>query len=417
MRLKFISVLLFFATVITVALLLFPTRMDMVILYRNSYFYDTALERLDQLEAKQPQDRRIYLERARIFYLTGRYEQAVDILEWYTSTDPADPEGWRVLAQNYLVLQQRDRAAAAYERLLVSAPDDPEASDWLDIYYRLNQLGERRVENLEQMLASAPDNFYIHEKLIDLYMRMGRPDEARQAIERAARTFPDSAYVQEQLGQFYLSQRDVRALPIFTALHEESPDEEAYLSGLVNALVLARPNRSMPRCTAPIRTAPLSRCASPSSCWTPATWKPLAGTFCGPWNWPRTMSRRCSVWLPSPTSRIRPPPCPICRALSAAIRTTPRRSIAWDWCTRLWATPRAWSTITSGYWNGSRGCRGTTCSFCARKRTRGSAPVPFCRRVTCSTRPASSTRRPWNWPTTTPRSSSPRENTDAPWRC
>ena len=239
MRLKLLSVLLFFATVIAVALLLFPTRMDMVILYRNSYFYDKALELLDEQEEKHPEDRRIYLERARTFYLTGRYEQAVDILQGYTSTHPDDPEGWRVLAQNNLVLQRRGRAAAAYEHLLASAPGDPEAFDWLEIHYRLNQQGERRAENLEQLLASVPDNFYVHEKLIDLYMRMGRPDDARQAIERAARTFPDSAYIQEQLGQFYLSQRDAQALSIFAALHEEYPDEEAYLSGLVNALILA----------------------------------------------------------------------------------------------------------------------------------------------------------------------------------
>jgi len=239
MRLNYLYVLLFFGILALGALILFPTSLDVVTLYRNSYLYGTALRLLDELEKQNPEDEGVALEQARVLYLVGRYEKAIEILEQLTTNRPDDGQAWRQLAQTYRTVQQHRLAASAYEHLLASTPADSQALYLLEEYYRWFQQPDKRAANLKILVDAFPEDFYSREKLADLYMRMGRAEEAVETIERTARAFPDSATIQTELGQIYLARRDERALPIYLTLHERFPERQDYFDGLISAMITA----------------------------------------------------------------------------------------------------------------------------------------------------------------------------------
>jgi tetratricopeptide (TPR) repeat protein len=239
MKLNYLYVLLFFATILLGAALLFPTSLDVILLYRNSYLYGTALSLLDELDRTNPEDEQVILEQARVFYLVGRYERSVELLEKLVAQQSADADVWRQLGQAYRTLQQHRPAITAYEKVLTSAPADSQALYLLEEYYRWFQFGDERAANLANIVTYYPRDFYSHEKLIDLYLRMDRGDDAVRVIERTAATFPDSTDIQAELGQIYLSQTDERALSVFAALHEKYPEREDYFNGLLSGLIIA----------------------------------------------------------------------------------------------------------------------------------------------------------------------------------
>ena len=239
MRLNYLYVLLFFGILALGALILFPTSLDVVILYRNSYLYGTALNLLDELEKQNPEDEGVALEQAKVLYLVGRYERVIEILEQLTVRHPDDDQAWRQLAQTYRTVQQHRLATSAYERLLASVPADSQALYLLEEYYRWFQQPEKRAANLEALVGTFPKDFYSREKLANLYMRMGRAEEAVETIERTAKAFPDSATIQTELGQIYLARRDKRALSIYLTLHERFSERQDYFDGLISALIIA----------------------------------------------------------------------------------------------------------------------------------------------------------------------------------
>lgn len=238
MKLNYFYVFVFFATIAAGALLLFPTGLDVVTLYRNSYLYSTALELLEQLDDRYLEDEHVSLEQARILYLAGHYEEAVELLERMTLSNPDNPEIWRQLARTYRTIQEPYQAMNAYERFLTSAPADSEALYMLDEYYRWLQFPDRNIENLQRLIRRFPDDYYNYEKLIDLYLRIGRGEGAIRLLEQTIAAFPDSLAPRLELGRIFLSRRDPRAMAIFAELHERSPERRDLFDGLVSALII-----------------------------------------------------------------------------------------------------------------------------------------------------------------------------------
>ena len=167
MRLSYAYVFLFFALVIACAALLFPTDLDVVTLYRNSYLYPEAMDLLDQLTERVPDDARVALEQARVLYLVGRYERSTSILENLSQVTPDNPAVWRMLGQNYRTVQEHERALGAYEELLAQAPADSESLYLLEDYYRWFQQPAKRVVNLEVLLTNFPQD--LHSLALLLY--------------------------------------------------------------------------------------------------------------------------------------------------------------------------------------------------------------------------------------------------------
>ena len=242
MRFNYLYVLVFFGAVVLAALTLFPTSLDVVTMYRQSFLYGTALEALEAIDDADDSGR-FGLERARVLFLVGRYDDAVEALVRVTTNHPQDPNGWRQLAQTYRAIQQPRRVIETLEQLTQVAPADSEALHLLDEYYRWFQMPDKAVANLRALVQHSPRNYDNYEKLVDLYMRTGRSEDASGLLASMAEVFPDSSEAMSDLGQVYLSQKDKRAVPVYEGLHRRFPDRADYADGLCSALIVAGQRR------------------------------------------------------------------------------------------------------------------------------------------------------------------------------
>jgi len=239
MKLNFWHVALFFAVVALAAVLLFPTSFDVVSIYRNSLLFDSALGALEEMEARHPADRRVALERARVLFLTGAYQDAARLLEEITAQHPDFPDGWRERAKVYRAMLQHRQAEAALEQLLRVAPEDSAALSQLDEYYQWFQEPDRAVANLRAIVEQQPRNYHRHGDLVDVLLRAGDGDGAVAALRDMARQFPDSLEVREYLGDVLLARRDTAAIEVFAQLHEEHSERRDLFDRLCSALIVA----------------------------------------------------------------------------------------------------------------------------------------------------------------------------------
>lgn len=239
MRFNYFYLALFFLTVALGALALFPTSLDIVSIYRNSYLYRTALESLDALEAEHPADPRVALERSRVLFLSGQYEAATDLLLETTRRQPDLTAAWRQLAETYRAQQRHRDAMATLEHLLVAAPGDSQALYLLDEYYSWFQEPERAEANLRSLLRYFPNDQHKYGALVDLLLRTGDGDGAVTVLRRMAGAFPDSLDMQQYLGEVLLARRDSAAVEVFARLHERQPQRRDIFDQLCAALIVS----------------------------------------------------------------------------------------------------------------------------------------------------------------------------------
>lgn len=226
----------FFGTLLLVALLLLPREFDMVAMYRNSYLYNQALALLDRLETQRPNDTRIDLERARVLFLAGRYDEGIALMQRVTSRETFNVEAWRQLASLYRVTQQPKKAMLAYENLIVHAPADSQALYMLDEYYRWFQMPDKSIATLEAMTQHYPQERYTYEKLIDIYMRTENIEGGISTLQRLIDQFPNNINERLDLAQLYLVQNDPKAIPLLKDLHAQFPENENIATDLIEAL-------------------------------------------------------------------------------------------------------------------------------------------------------------------------------------
>jgi len=226
----------FFGILLLIAFLVLPREFDMVAMYRNSYLYNQALELLDRLETQRPDDTRIDLERARVLFLAGRYDEGISLMERVTQRDSNNTEAWRQLASLYRVTQQPRKAMFAYENLIVYAPADSQALYMLDEYYRWFQVPDKSIATLEAMTRHYNQERYTFEKLFDIYMRTENINGGIQTLQRMIDQFPDNINERLELAQLYLVQGNERAIPLFQDLHTEFPNNENIAQDLIEAL-------------------------------------------------------------------------------------------------------------------------------------------------------------------------------------
>lgn len=237
MRFHYGSVALFFLAIVGLAALLFPTYFDVALIHRNSYLYSTALVMLEDLD-RQSQNARVDLERARVLYLVGRYDDSVEVLQNVTAREPRNLDAWRQLAETHRTLQRHEEAISAYENLLSAAPADSQALYMLDDYYRWFQRTDAALGTLERIVELYPQDMDSQERLVDLYLRTDRGDEAAQRLERLADTSDDAADALADLGNLYLVRRDPRAVDLYDRLQDRLPGRDDIVDGLVSALAM-----------------------------------------------------------------------------------------------------------------------------------------------------------------------------------
>lgn len=239
MKFKLTFVIIFFAVIALAAGLLFPTSLDVVTIYRNSFLYGKALEQLDALGHQREGDPRVDLARARVLYMSGRYDPAIAVLAQVTQYDPQNRQAWWRLAEVYRTVQLPVEAIAALEQVVVIAPADSQALYLLDDYYRWFQLTDKAVATLDAIVDLFPSDYNSFERLVDLHLRTGDSDAAARVLRRMATIFPDREGALEDLAFVYLSQRDGRAVALFEELYAKNPDRDNIADDLLQALTVA----------------------------------------------------------------------------------------------------------------------------------------------------------------------------------
>ena len=238
MRFNYVYVTLFFVLVAALGALLFPTYFDVATIHRNSFLYSTALGILDDID-RSSDEPRVDLERARVLYLVGRYDDALTVLEALTKQRPQHVGAWRQLAETYRTVQRPLDAMASLERLLAVAPADSQALYLVDEYYRWFQHTDRALANLQRIVEEFPEDFASHERLVDLYLRTGDGERAAALLQRMSGVFAEADESLGDLAALHLAQGDARAVEVYERLHERQPERTDLLDGLVAALIMA----------------------------------------------------------------------------------------------------------------------------------------------------------------------------------
>ena len=230
MRFNYWYVFLFFVLIAMIGVLLFPSSFDMVTIYTNSYLYDRALGLLDGMERRDPDDGRIVEKRAEVVFLSGHYQEAVEILKKLVSRNPGYAETWRQLAHIHINLLEFREAMKAYEGLVKLVPGDSEALHRLAEYYRMYQLKDKAIQNLENLVKYFPKERTNRSDLAKLYVSRGKIEDCIRALIENVNLFPDDEDAVLLLTGIlsYLNRRE-ELVELYSMLLERNPDDPALL--------------------------------------------------------------------------------------------------------------------------------------------------------------------------------------------
>jgi beta-barrel assembly-enhancing protease len=141
---------------------------------------DQALEQLKRVQAKNALDPCILTDLGRIYFLDGRYEEALGALEGAVSLASNNPEGLFYQGRSQMELGQLKKAAETFEATI------REDRQYLPAYYFLGETDGR--------LNNMPDAHYY---LGIYYYRKGQNRTAHYHLTRALRLLRDPAKREE----------------------------------------------------------------------------------------------------------------------------------------------------------------------------------------------------------------------------
>ncbi len=154
------------------------------------------------------------LEKASALFATGRYAQAIPLLDRVLAADPYNLDAALRLATAHSSLGHGQEAVALFGRAAAIAPKSQDVRVYLALHYARTTEWERAVPLLEQVVAQSPDRLTAVEALASLRARQGQQamdtgqtESAIVAFERA-RTLQPAAFKNDlELGVLYLAAR------------------------------------------------------------------------------------------------------------------------------------------------------------------------------------------------------------------
>jgi len=147
-----------------------------------------------------------WIDLARSYTRTARYDQASEVFRQATEKDPGNPRLWLEVA--YARERQKDLPGAedAARKTLAVDPANTQALNFLGYLFADHNLKlDQAVPLIQKALALDPDNPYYIDSLGWAYFRLGRLEEARGQLERAIQLGADEADVLEHLGDVDLA--------------------------------------------------------------------------------------------------------------------------------------------------------------------------------------------------------------------
>jgi tetratricopeptide (TPR) repeat protein len=191
--------------------------------------YDEALNRIDRVIAKAPDDPVLRYERAMMLVDAGKVDRAESELRALLQKQPEFYDANRVLGRILLDRGTTDRArveeALRYlQAAFKASPDD--LSTGMAVAHILNQL--ERTPEAERVLAAmverAPDQRALNFQYAQVLTKLGRGAESKQYLERAVAVDPTFGPAIMQLLDMYEQQNEwAKGAALLQPLIEEDP--------------------------------------------------------------------------------------------------------------------------------------------------------------------------------------------------
>ncbi len=191
--------------------------------------YDEALERIDNVISKSPDDAVLLYERALMLIDAGRVDRAESELRTVAQKHPDFYDAQRILGRLLLDRAGNDRAKVDEALKVLQAafklnPDD------LQIGIAIAQIlaSSGRTPEAERVVAAmverAPDHRALNYTYAQILTKLGRGNESKQYLERAVASDPSFGAAIMQLLDIYQQENEYRkAAAILQPLIEEDP--------------------------------------------------------------------------------------------------------------------------------------------------------------------------------------------------
>lgn len=201
--------------------------------------FDAALQAIDRLEAKVPDQPLAPLLRGQVLQLQGRADAARAAFGEALKRNPDHLPALAALARLDLAANQGAAAMARYEALLQRQPKLAPAHLALAELALRNGAGRAAaVSRLEAAIRAVPDDLSLRLALIDLQLSGERPRAALEVAQAAAARWPEQPALLGRLGRAQLGAGDARqAATSFHRLVALQPRHAAGHLGLAEAQI------------------------------------------------------------------------------------------------------------------------------------------------------------------------------------
>ncbi len=146
--------------------------------------------------AKLPPDT---VQKARTFHSLGDHSRALEVLNRYLVTKPADADALLLLADVLLSAKRPADAVVALRKLARLQPEDRAVLDRLAEAYELSGKPEHAAMTLEKIARKAPGDATLLKRLVRLYEASERPEDTAAALDRLVQLVPRNAELWRRL--------------------------------------------------------------------------------------------------------------------------------------------------------------------------------------------------------------------------
>lgn len=183
-----------------------------------------ALADLNRALELEPDDIEIYFDRGKMYFESGRVEEALADMTRIIQLKPNDPRGYGDRAVDYIILKQYDRAIADLTQCITLAPDDAKAYRNRGHALTLNREFAEAIADYSKAIELDPDVSGDLSSRSNLLIHMGRYEEAIADLSHLIE-------MQEEPGAILLARGMVYELVGATRLALANYDRAAALSG------------------------------------------------------------------------------------------------------------------------------------------------------------------------------------------
>ena len=197
-------------------------------------------EVMRQMEGEVGPANRQELREALQFYRSGKWPEAVAVLEGLLQSDPTVMPAWHLLGQTYWKAGRQDDALKLWNRLKLINPDFFPLYNWMGRAYMLRGEYGPAIEAFRTSLRLQPrqeaDGAAL--TLARLLRWTGNLEEAAALLRPLHQAFPGRQDIARELASALISNRDfAEALPLWTDLQAEDPTNTVFMAKYAVALL------------------------------------------------------------------------------------------------------------------------------------------------------------------------------------